>query len=139
MDQSRITFMPDYISHLGRPPTKPNHETNCTPSTNETSSKTYRCLVDVVHGGHWSAACPNSVLAQREEVLSSSGQNSGLILGGFYRHSLALSDPPWAEKPPLCLCLKRVSCVRLVNLSQSPGSDKNAEALRGHTLEWNDV
>lgn len=27
----------------------------------------------------------------------------------------------------------------LANLSQSPGSDKNAAALRGHTLEWNEM
>lgn len=118
---------------------KSSEGTNDTAPANELNEITYRCLVDVVHGGRWCAACPHSVLAQREEVLSSSGQNSGLILGGFYRQSLALSDPPWAEKPPLCFCVKRVSCVRLANLSQSPGSDKNAEALRGNTLEWNEV
>lgn len=46
--------------------------------------RTYRCLVDVVHVGGSSAACPDGVLAQRKEVLSNSGQDTGLILGGFY-------------------------------------------------------
>lgn len=108
--------------------------------------KTYRCLVDVVHDGGSSAACPDGVLAQRKEVLSSSGQDTGPILGGFYSQSLALSGPsPGGPAFPLfvprhvstnvCLCM----CVILANLSQSPGSDINAAALRGHTLEWNEL
>lgn len=32
-----------------------------------------------------------------------------------------------------------VYVCHLANLSQSLGSDKNAAALRGHTLEWNEV
>lgn len=32
-----------------------------------------------------------------------------------------------------------VYVCHLANLSQSPGSDKNVAALRGHTLEWNEV
>lgn len=32
-----------------------------------------------------------------------------------------------------------VFVCHLANLSQSQGSDKNAAALRGHTLEWNEV
>lgn len=36
------------------------------------------------------------------------------------------------ERVPVYVC-------HLANLSQSPGSDKNAAALRGHTLEWNEV
>lgn len=43
-------------------------------------ARTYRCLVDVVHVGGSSAACPDGVLAQRKEVLSSSGQDTGPIL-----------------------------------------------------------
>lgn len=76
----------------------------------------------------------------------SSGQDTGLIQGGFYSRSLALSGPsPGGPASPL-FAPRRVStkCVfvyvcHLANLSQSPGSDKNAAALRGHTLEWNEV
>lgn len=55
--------------------------------------RTYRCFVDVVHVGGSSAACPGGVLAHRKEVLSSSGQDTGLILGGFYSRSPALAGP----------------------------------------------
>lgn len=45
---------------------------------------TYRRLVDVVHVGCSYTFCTNGVLAQRKEVLSGSGQSTGLDLAGFY-------------------------------------------------------
>lgn len=78
--------------------------------------RTYRCLVDVVHVGGSSAACPDGVLEQRKEVLSSSGQDTGPISGGFYSQSLALSGPslggpasplfvPHCVSMNVCLCM----------------------------------
>lgn len=46
--------------------------------------------------------------------------------------------PPQAHPSALSSRLhKCVSVCRSANLSQSQGSDKNATALRGYTLEWN--
>lgn len=117
-------------------------EANCTLFSSMSRERTYRCLVNVVHVGGSSAACPDGVLAQRKEVLSSSGQDAGLILGGFYSRSpeLLWSLPRRTGLPPQACASASVSVYvcHLANLSQSPGSDKNAAALRGHSLEWNE-
>lgn len=123
--------------------------------------KTYRCLVDVVHVGGSSAACPEGVLAQRERrYCPAQGRTLAPSSQGFIAGAGHYLVPPRADPcPPPCVCAspcvhERVCvcvCLRvsvyvchLANLSQSPGSDKNAAALvraggGGHTLEWNEV
>lgn len=149
MIQNNITLIPDLVHTpiFGKHPTNQNHFIRGSQlhSFSYTScERTYRCLVDVVHVGGSSAACPDGVLAQGKEVLSSSGQDTALILGGLYSRSLVLSLPGRTSLPSVCASACVHECVsvyvcHLANLSQSPGSDKNAAALRGHTLEWNEV
>jgi len=90
-------------------------------------------------------------LAQRKEVLSSSGQDTGLILGGFYSRSLALSGVPPPLPPhtlggpasPLLSALGHVStgvclCVIWPICHNHPAQIKMRQLLGGHTfgLEW---
>lgn len=95
---------------------------NCTLFSSVSRERTYRCLVDVVHVGGSSAACPDGVLAQRKEVMSSSGQDAGLVLGGFYSRSpellWSLPGRTGLPTPPSGLCLGECVCV-CVSFGQS--------------------
>lgn len=97
MSQNNNTPIPDLV-HTQTFGEHPN-QTEMAPSegahtlSRTSCERTYRCFVDVVHVGGSSAAGPGGVLAHRKEVLSSSGQDTGLILRGFYSRSLALAGP----------------------------------------------
>lgn len=102
--QNNITFILDLVHieiFVERPTKITSHQREDTVSC-MSCERTYRCLVDVVHVGGSSAACPDGVLAQRKEALSSSGQDTRLILEGFYSWSLVLSGPsPGGPASPL--------------------------------------
>ncbi|KAA8590858.1 hypothetical protein FQN60_001801 [Etheostoma spectabile] len=66
-----------------------------------------------------SAACPGYVLAQRKEVLSSSEQDTGPILGGFYSWSLSLSGPsPGGAASPLIVPTHVHQCVFVAGVEE---------------------
>lgn len=92
MIHNNITFIPDLVhTQVFGEQLHTFSSTSC--------ERTYRCLVDVVHVGGSSAACPDGVLAQRKEVLSRSRQDTGLILGGFYSQSRGAAWPLPGQKP----------------------------------------